>query len=110
MTLLLDLPVTQCLDALLDSKLPFAYTLVSVGSGTARRTVFACRVGDDPPLLLPCGMTAGQALVTYVHRRSGERLQPDQATLGSHIAAVRHIVPHLVDEEQAIGNLAGRAA
>lgn len=107
-TLLLDLPVTQCLDAFIGSGHPFAYTLVSVGTGTARRTVFACRAGDDPPLLLPCGMTAGQALVTYVHRRSDGRLQPDLATIAGHGTAVQYVVPHLVDEEQAIGNLAAR--
>ncbi|MFE9958964.1 hypothetical protein [Micromonospora sp. NPDC005299] len=52
-------------------------------------------------------MTAGQALVSYVHRRSGERLQPDLAAVGSSVAAVRRVVPHLVDGELAIGNLAG---
>lgn len=52
-------------------------------------------------------MTAGQALVSHVHRRSGERLQPDLAAVGSSAAAVRHDVPHLVEGEQGFGNLAG---
>jgi hypothetical protein len=106
-TLLLDLPITQCIDAFLSSGEPFRYTLVTTPVREKHAITFVCRVGGDPPILLPCTMTAGQAFVQYAHRKSGKQLKPDMSALAERSDEARLVVAHVLDSERILGNLTG---
>lgn len=104
-TMLLDLPITQCLDAFLDSGERLRYTLAVTSAGDGPLVTFACRLGDDPPVLLPCTMTAGQAFIQYLHGKSQGQLQPDITAIGTSGQAdvSRLVIAHLVEDERITG-------
>ena len=104
-TLLFDLPITQCIDAFLSSGEPFRYTLVTTPVRGKHAITFVCRVGGDPPVLLPCTMTAGQAFVQYAHRKSGKQLKPDIGGLAGHSGEASLVVAHVLNSERTLGNL-----
>jgi hypothetical protein len=104
-TLLFDLPITSCIDAFVRSGEQFRYTLVSTPYREGHAITFVCRIGDDPPILLPCTMVAGQAFVQYAYRKTGDRLKPNMSALGGRTDETRLIAAHTLDEERILGNL-----
>jgi hypothetical protein len=103
LTALLDLPFIQAVDAWLDSGHAFRYTLTSVPIAGETHFVLCCRLAADPPVLTPCTLATGQALVNYIYRASGQRLMPDLSALGHRHEVITAIVEHLVQDESIIG-------
>ncbi|MFD6969153.1 hypothetical protein [Streptomyces sp. NPDC059949] len=103
-TALFDTLPRRTVPVLLESGHPLRYALIVVRAEERESFVLCLRLGDDPLLLLPCGYAAGQAMASWIHYTSGERLRSDLAVLGrdeEHLVPV--VVAHLVGEEAVIG-------
>ncbi|WP_020133366.1 hypothetical protein [Streptomyces sp. 351MFTsu5.1] len=103
-TALFDTLPRRTVPLLLESGHPLRYALIAVRDGGHESFVLCVRLGDDPLLLLPCSFAAGQAMASWIHYASGERLRSDLAVLGrdeQHLVPV--VVGHLVGEEAVIG-------
>jgi len=105
-TLLLDQGVVPALRAVLVSGEPVQYTLIAVGDDPdllRRPVVLAVRLANDPLLLTPCSLSAGQAVATWLHLASGRRLAADLATTNRDHDILPSIVHHLTHDESVVG-------
>jgi hypothetical protein len=101
-TEVLDLPFTTCAEYCSKSGYPFNYTLAMVALNQENHFVLGLRLDNDPPILAPCTLSAGQSLVNYAFRVCGGKVAPDLSALGLDLSIVGPVLEHLVYDESII--------
>ena len=101
-TILLDTPVAQTLDALLTEQADFRFTIVPAGSPEAGLSVLVCSVGEYPSYLRPCSTTAAVGFRIHLLRRGGAREVAGLDDLSHCHRELRAVIDRLVADESLI--------
>ena len=104
-TLLLDTPFSQTLDALLTGTTGFRYAVEPLLDGTPLYA-YVCGVDNTPPLVLPCTVTRASALWAHSRSRTGGQ---EPAALGDVVdspEAVLAMASRIVADESVLDHYA----
>jgi hypothetical protein len=100
-SVLLDTPVSQSIEALLVGTTGFRYAIEPLLDGTPL-WAYVCSVDGFPPLVLPCTMTRAAALRAQTGRRTGGREPEGLAAVVADPEGVRSVLRRIVAEESLI--------
>lgn len=101
MTILIDTPFSQSLDALLTRTTGFRYAVEPLLDGTSL-WAYVCAVDGFPPLVLPCAVTRASALQVHTRSRTGGQRPADLSAVVDVPEAVLRIVGRIVAEESVV--------
>lgn len=100
-SVLLDTPVSQSIEALLVDTTGFRYAIDPLLDGTPL-WAYVCSVDGFPPLVLPCTMTRAAGLRAQTGKRTQGRGPEELATVVKNPEAVRSVLRRIVAEESLI--------
>jgi hypothetical protein len=101
LTILIDTPFSQSLDALLTGTTGFRYAVEPLLAGTPL-WAYVCAVDGFPPLVLPCAVTRASALQVHTRSRTGGQRPADLSAVVDVPEAVLAIVRRIVADESVI--------